>query len=111
MIGKLVARSHNLGSEMLTELIDFIQTGIESYITIPNVPEMATKAIKKILDKKFGPSRQWIDEGFAYDFPKQQIHFHYFISFIELSKNQHKSRSLILDRNSFSNWLKLGKVK
>lgn len=58
MIGKLVARSHNLGSEMLTELMDFIQTGIESYITIPNVPEMATKAIKKILDKKFGPSRQ-----------------------------------------------------
>ena len=57
---------------MLTELIDTIQTGIESYAAMPNMPELATKAIKQILDKKFGPSWQCvIGEGFAYDISVQ----------------------------------------
>lgn len=72
MTGKPVARSHNMGSEMLTELMDAIQTGIESYITVPNMPELATKAIKEVLDKKFGPAWQCIiGEGFAYDISVQ----------------------------------------
>ena len=38
MTGKAVAKSHDLGGEMLTELIDVIQTGIESYASMPNMP-------------------------------------------------------------------------
>ena len=40
--------------------MDSIQTGIESFITVQNMPEMATKAIKEILDKKFGPAWQCV---------------------------------------------------
>lgn len=71
MGGKPLAKSHNLNSEMLTELMDTIQTGIES-ITTSNVPELASKAIKEVLDKKFGPAWQCvIGEGFAYDISVQ----------------------------------------
>ena len=36
------------------------------------MPELASKAIKEILDKKFGPSWQCIiGEGFAYDISVQ----------------------------------------
>lgn len=38
MTGKPLPKSHNLGSQMLTELMDSIQTGIESYATAPNMP-------------------------------------------------------------------------
>ena len=56
---------------MLTELMDTIQTGIES-ITTSNVAELASKAIKEVLDKKFGPAWQCvIGEGFAYDISVQ----------------------------------------
>jgi dynein light chain 4 len=52
--------------------MDSIQTGIESYITVPNMPELSTKYIKETLDKKFGPSWQCIiGEGFAYDISVQ----------------------------------------
>lgn len=52
--------------------MDAIQTGIESYATAPNMPELATKAIKEVLDKKFGPAWQCIiGEGFAYDISVQ----------------------------------------
>lgn len=72
MIGKPVAKSHQLSAEMLTELIDAVQTGIESYASLPNMAELATKAIKESLDKKYGPEWQVImGEGFAYDISVQ----------------------------------------
>lgn len=76
MIGKPVAKSHELSGEMLTELIDAIQTGIESYASLPNMAELATKSIKEGLDKKFGASWQCIiGEGFAYDVSVQSDAF------------------------------------
>ena len=57
---------------MLTQLMDSIQTGIQTYATAPNMPQLATKYIKEILDKKLGPSWQCvIGEGFAYDISVQ----------------------------------------
>lgn len=72
MLGRPIAKSHELGAEMLTELTDIIQNGIEAYATTPNMPELATKSIKEALDKKFGPSWQCIiGEGFTYDISVQ----------------------------------------
>lgn len=52
--------------------MDTIQTGIEAYPSVPNMPELATKTIKETLDKKFGPAWQCvIGEGFAYDISVQ----------------------------------------
>ena len=55
-----LAKSHDLNGEMLTELMDTIQTGIEAYVTTPNMPELATKMIKEQLDKRYGPAWQCI---------------------------------------------------
>lgn len=68
MGAKAVAKSHDLSSEMLTELADAVINGIEAYATFPNMPELATKSIKEVLDKRYGPA--WhvvIGEGYAYD--------------------------------------------
>lgn len=71
-MGKPLAKSHDLNGEMLTQLMDTIQTGIEAYPSVPNMPELATKTIKETLDKKFGPAWQCvIGEGFAYDISVQ----------------------------------------
>ena len=43
---RTLAKSHDLNSEMLTELMDTVQTGIEAYATQPNMTELATKMIK-----------------------------------------------------------------
>ena len=72
MVGKGVAKKHDLPAEMLTELMDSVQTAIQAFASVPNMPELATKSIKEGLDKKYGPD--WhviIGEGFAYDISVQ----------------------------------------
>lgn len=72
MTGKPIAKSHDLNGELLGELMDAIQTGIESYASLPNMSELATKSIKEFLDKRYGPAWQCvIGEGFAYDISVQ----------------------------------------
>ena len=46
MAGKSIAKYHDLNGEMLTELTDTVINGIEAYVTMPNMPELATKNIK-----------------------------------------------------------------
>lgn len=46
MLGKSIARYHDLSAEMLTQLSDAVINGIEAYATFPNMPELATKNIK-----------------------------------------------------------------
>jgi dynein light chain 4 len=72
MLGKPIAKSHDLTGEMLTELSDAIINGIEAFTTFPNMPELASKNIKETLDKRYGPA--WhvvIGEGYAYDISVQ----------------------------------------
>ena len=56
MLGKSVAKYHDLSPEMLTELSDAVINAIEAYATFPNMPELATKNIKEVLDKRYGPA-------------------------------------------------------
>ena len=56
MLAKGIAKSHDLNGEMLTELADSVINGIEAYATFPNMPELATKSIKEVLDKRYGPA-------------------------------------------------------
>ena len=56
MLAKAIAKSHDLSSEMLTELSDAIINGIEAFATFPNMPELPTKNIKEVLDKRYGPA-------------------------------------------------------
>jgi hypothetical protein len=56
MLGKPVAKSHDLSAEMLTELSDAVINGIEAFTTFPNMPELASKNIKETLDKRYGPA-------------------------------------------------------
>lgn len=75
MTGKYVIKQTDLPTEMKSEVADAIQTGIESYAAMPNVIEvpmgvtqLATKYIKELMDKRYGPTWQCIiGEGFAYD--------------------------------------------
>ena len=60
MQNKLIIKQTDMPDQMAGQVGDSIQSSIQSGSIHPNMAEIASKAIKEQLDKKYGPTWQCI---------------------------------------------------